>query len=236
MVTAAYLSRDKTLMDEVLNNKDFHADNQKLFKLLERRIAKIFIFKLIYGGTPFGYSVDPMFNHLSNSVHFWTKLVDQFYEKYSGVKKWHEELVRKVVDTGRLIMPTGREYHYPRQDVVNRLWYWRPKILNYPVQGTGADIVCIGRVTAAKRLATMYDRGRVLWQSTVHDSIDLDVDFDEQGAYNIAYEIEKSFNDVPLNFYRLFGVNFDLPINVEVTYGPNLEDQKPYASNHSTSK
>lgn len=238
VVTAAYLSRDKTLMEEVLSQKDFHADNQKLLQLPPgpdgRRMAKIFIFKLIYGGTDYGYSIDPLFNHLSTSKAYWTKRIEEFYEKYSGMHKWHEELVRTVINSGRLVMPTGREYHFPVRDVINRQWYWKPKILNYPVQGTGADLVCIGRVTAWKRLRR--NGASVLWQSTVHDSIDLDVlDKEPKVWYNVCKIVNESIMDVPTNFFRLFGVKFDLPINAEIKVGPNLQDMELYVpANHST--
>jgi len=123
-------------------------------------------------------------------------------------------------------MPTGRVYSFPREDVANRLWFWRPKILNYPVQGLGADLVAIGRVTAWKRLHKQ--NLPVFWQSTVHDSIDLDVDNDLETCYNICTIVKKAIQDVPLNFERLFNVPFDLPLNSEISIGPNLKDQKEW--------
>lgn len=232
LVTAAYLSRDPTMIEELSRGVDLHADNQKRFQLPDRRIAKIFVFKLIYGGTDYGYSIDPLFNHLSKSKAYWTELIGEFYKKYSGIQKWHESLVRTVVNTGCLKMPTGRTYDYPVRDVVNRLWYWRPKILNYPVQGTGADLVCIGRVTAWKRLRA--NNIPVLWQSTVHDSLDIDVlDKDPKVWYNICKIVNESIMDIPVNFYRLFGVKFDLPINAEIKFGPNLANTELYVpENH----
>lgn len=222
------------MMSEISSGFDSHSDNQKRFGLPDRRTAKIFVFKLIYGGTDFGYSVDPMFNHLSNSKKYWTKLIDEFYKKYAGVRKWHEKIVSEVVDTGRLVMPTGREYHYPVKDVIDRMWYWKPKILNYPVQGTGADLVCIGRVTAYKRLRS--GSWPVIWQSTVHDSLDIDVlDNSLEVVYNICRIIDQSIKDIPTNFYRLFGVEFNLPISAEIQFGPNLANTELYVpANHST--
>lgn len=219
------------MMDELSHGVDLHADNQKRFQLPDRRIAKIFVFKLIYGGTDYGYSIDPMFNHLSTSVKFWTELIEEFYKKYKGIRTWHDSLVREVVNTGRLVMPTGREYHFPVRDVVHRMWYWKPKILNYPVQGTGADLVCIGRVTAWKRLR--QNNQPVIWQSTVHDSVDVDtLDKDPKVWYNVCSIVNQSINDVPTNFYRLFGKTFDLPINAEIGFGPNLQDLTPYDPTH----
>ena len=72
----------------------------------------------------------------------------------------------------------------------------------------------------------------VLFQSTVHDSVDLDVppppetlDIPPEEWYNRYIEIvKKSIEDIPTNFYRVFGINFDLPVSCEIGYGPNLKD------------
>lgn len=233
LVTAAYLSRDPVMSQEIVDQSnggpDIHATNMQVFRIKDRRDAKIFVFKLLYGGTAWGFARQPDFAHISTSVKFWEKLIDTFYKKYSGVAAWHEQLVREVVNTGKLVMPTGREFHYPQRDVIDRIWFWRPKILNYPVQGTGADLVCIGRVTAWKRIR-QAQLSPVYWQSTVHDSVDLDVA--PNLVYNVCDVVDKSFRDVPKNFERLFGQKFDLPVNVEIEFGKNLKETTKYVSNY----
>src|ERR1700674_820641 len=114
-------------------------------------------------------------------------------------------------------MPTGRRFEFDRADVAKRLWFWRPKILNYPVQGTGADLVAIGRVTCWKRLRALGLPH--LWVSTVHDSLDLDISLDKglETCYNVCRLIKSSIEDVPTNFERLFEVKFDLPITANIS-------------------
>ena len=122
-------------------------------------------------------------------------------------------------------MPTGRRFDFDRSEVINREWFWRPKILNYPVQGTGADLVSIGRVTMWKRLKKAGLP--VLFTSTVHDSVDLDTP--KEVCYNSVCQIVKeSIEDIPINFERLFNTKFDLPVTCEISYGPNLKDQTAY--------
>ena len=175
----------------------------------------------MYGGTGYGFANQIEFQHISKSPKHWDKLIEEFYNKYKGVKAWHEKLVREVCSTGRLVMPTGRTWVFPIKDVLERLWYWRSKILNYPVQGTGADLVCIGRVTAWKRLR--QSSLPVIWQSTVHDSLDLDIP--PEIDYNIVCKVvDKAIKDIPTNFYRLFGVKFNVPISAEIKFGPSLGD------------
>ena len=225
LVTAAYLSRDETLIGEIKAGTDIHEANRARFDLPERRIAKIFVFRLIYGGQAYSYAHDSDFNFISKDVKYWQEVIDAFYYKYKGIRKWHEELVQQVLKTGRLVMPTGRTFVWDRLDVAKRLWFHTPKILNYPVQGTGADLVAIARVTMHRRLAKAGIK--VLFISTVHDSIDIDLN----PCYNI-YEackiVEQSIKDVPINFERLFGIPFDLPLSCETSFGPTLKNTISY--------
>lgn len=225
------------MMEELRTGFDIHADNQKRFNLPERVLAKIFVFKLLYGGTAYGFAQQVEFEHISKDQKFWQHLIDEFYNKYKGVHKWHEKIVREVCSTGRLVMPTGREFHYPIRDVVEKLWYWRSKILNYPVQGTGADLVSIGRVSAWRRISTSLGSD-CKWISTVHDSIDLDVPEGLDKTGNLWYNsickiVNQAINDIPTNFYRLFGHTFNVPISAEIYYGPNLGELTEWRESQS---
>ncbi len=56
--------------------------------------------------------------------------------------------------------------------------------------------------------------------NTVHDSII--VDFDSKVCDNISIVkiVDQCFTDIPLNFKKLFGVEFNLPMRVECQVGP----------------
>lgn len=231
LVAAAYLSRDSVLSGEIRANTDIHEDNKKRFGFPQRRDAKVFIFRILYGGSAGGFANSPLFNHISSSKAYWQKVIDEFYVKYPGIARWHEDLVRRVLDTGSLEMPTGRVFLFDRSDVASRTWFWRSKILNYPVQSLGADLVSIGRVTMWKRLKKAG--APVLFVATVHDSVDLDVDLKgldkpEEMCYNVCRVVKSSIEDIPLNFERLFGVSFDLPVGCEIGYGPSLGELTKY--------
>ena len=57
IVVAAQLSGDKVLQREIINGEDIHANNMAAFKLPSRLIAKIFVFRLIYGGSAYSTTV-----------------------------------------------------------------------------------------------------------------------------------------------------------------------------------
>ncbi len=229
-VTVVWFAQDKVGMHEIVTGVDQHAVNQQVFGLPERRIAKIFVFRLIYGGSKWAYALDPDFNWISKTPNYWQKVIDKFYEKYAGIAVQHAAWIREATTTSRLVMPTGRTYEFIRYENKRGELEWpRTQIVNYPVQGTGHDIVTIARVSLWKRIkADEYFKSRVLFVSTVHDSIVLDVMDEvwtnEEQRGRLFSLIHNVFNDVPDNFFKLFGVKLNLPIQAEISYGVNLLD------------
>ena len=172
VVCAAYLSKDVTMYQELNDMVDMHTENQKALGLPEgkegRGIAKIFLFRIIYGGSIF--HKDPNFVSVSTNRKFWDKKLELFFEKYYGLKKWHSHLLRTVADTGMLVAPTGRTYKFEYvRDYKGDLKLPDTQIKNWIVQGLGADIVSILRVDFYKRFKEADLPG--LFINTVHDSI-----------------------------------------------------------------
>jgi DNA polymerase I-like protein with 3'-5' exonuclease and polymerase domains len=218
VVGAAYLSRDPVLLSEVRDGVDLHARNMEVLKLPERRIAKFFIFRIIYGGTEDGFASDAMFADVSTDKGYWRELIDEFYRKYSGLKRWHDNLVTEVMSTGVIVVPSGRVFPFKKQ------WNkWpRTQILNYPVQGFSADLMVLARVLFARKL---HDSGAVCdLVCTVHDSIVVDCRPDVVGA--VVGLVKETWEELPAFFERCFGVALDVPMTVEVQVGPNWKDME----------
>lgn len=214
-IGATYLSQDKVAIDEIWNQVDQHADNQARFNLPSRSIAKTFVFRLIYGGSAYSYANDPNFKEIGNE-DFWQSIIDQFYAKYQDLSKWHEQLLATVKRDRQLVMPTGRIYKFNSEIKYGREVFPRTKILNYPVQGLGADLMAIARVSLANRLK---DKEGIKLVNTIHDSIFLDYDDKQHDTLELVKLVDTCFNDVPKNFKKLFGVDFNLPIRVECEVG-----------------
>lgn len=64
----AYLSQDQVLMKELIEGLDVHGSNQEAFGLPSRLIAKVFVFRLIYGGSAYSYAHDPDFMGVTVSL------------------------------------------------------------------------------------------------------------------------------------------------------------------------
>jgi DNA polymerase I-like protein with 3'-5' exonuclease and polymerase domains len=216
-VGATYFSQDKVAMQEIWDGVDQHADNQDRFGLPSRLIAKTFVFRLIYGGSAYSYAHDPNFRDIGNEV-FWQKIIDKFYKKYEGLQKWHDLILFKAKKAGRLVMPTGRTYYYEPEIKHDKAYWPRTKILNYPVQGLGADLMAIARVSLRNRFK---EHEGVKLVNTVHDSIILDFDTRVWDNSSIVNLVDKCFSDIPKNFKKLFGYPFNLPMRVECQIGPS---------------
>lgn len=224
---AAYLSQDPILRKEVAEGFDMHESNRVILGLPSRLIAKIFVFRLIYGGSAYAYSVDSDFAECFYSIKKWQDIIDKFYDKYRGLAQWHNEILRTAIQTGCLKMPTGREYNFTAgRDYKGEIKWPRPTILNYPVQGLGADIMAIARVDFAARFSKAKSTGLTgSIINTVHDSIEVDVETieDVRRTSKIFFEV---FQDIPKSFESVFGIKYNLPMFCEVSYGPNRKDLK----------
>src|ERR1700694_2302909 len=117
-VTCCFLSGDKIGREELSQGIDFHARNQERLGLPSRIVAKTFAFRSIYcdetSGGAYGFSTDPDFKSVSSSQRWWQKRIDEFFNTYSGIAKWHSQLLHQVGATGRLITDYGREYPFFR--------------------------------------------------------------------------------------------------------------------------
>ena len=214
---AAFLSQDPVLIKELVDGLDIHTDNQTRFGLPSRLIAKIFVFRLLYGGSAYSYANDPEFMEISKSEKYWQAIIDAYYEKYKGIKQWHIKLVREAVETGKVIRSTGRVYCFQKYNGN----YKDTQIKNYIVQGTGADIMALARVSFFNRLKKLNYKDCLL-VNTVHDSIVLDCKAEYLDV--VGETLHAVFKDIPANFKKLFGTDFNVPMTCEVLYGNNWEE------------
>lgn len=223
VVCAAFLSQDKVLYKELNDGVDIHGENQKIFGFEERVTAKIFKFKLLYGAMEYGFANDPDMNFISTNVNYWKKIIDKYYSKYTGIAAWHEKIIREVSKTSRLEMFTGRTYEW---DLMKFGSFKVPttQVKNYPVQGLGADVVSIARVSLHRRWKHANITGCLV--NTIHDSLVADVH---------PREVDKTvdlfnsvFSDLPSNISRIFGVQWDLRTSVEVLVGHNMLEMEEW--------
>ncbi len=225
-VVGTELSQDKVAIQEILDAVDQHTLNQEYFGLPSRLIAKKFIFRLIFGGSAYTYANDPDFTDVSTSAKFWQEVIDKFNTKYKGWNTWWTKLIQEAVTTGKIVNPyTKRTYLYEaRRNYKGELDWSITTIKNYIIQGCAADIMSIARVSFMRRFRDLKIPGVLV--NTVHDSIVVDIpdEYVDQ-VVKLFYSV---FEDIPENFYRLFGVRFSVPIRCEVSIGNNMKNLTEY--------
>jgi DNA polymerase I-like protein with 3'-5' exonuclease and polymerase domains len=214
---AAFLSQDATAIREVSDGFDVHNYTASVItaagQKTSRQDAKAHTFAPLYGASGFGRTK-------AEAAYY-----QQFTEKYSGIAAWHQRLAKEALNTGKITIPSGREYSFP--DVTRRQHggvTFFTQIKNYPVQGFAtADIVPIALLHIDKLLDGMQS----CVVNTVHDSIVIDIHPDEQE------QVIAVINDTNLVLKTLvdehWNIDFNVPLLLESKIGPNWLDTKDVA-------
>ena len=213
---AAFLSQDKTAIEEVTTGFDVHSYTAQVItdagQNMSRQEAKAHTFAPLYGASGFGRTP-------AEAAYY-----EQFTKKYSGIGKWHKELAREALGTGKIKTPSGREFSFP--DVTRRangsVTYFT-QIKNFPVQSFAtADIVPISLIYIDRLLGANQMQSCIV--NTVHDSIVIDVHPDEKDK---VLRIINAANDKLLSIVnKKWNLDFNVPLLLEAKIGPNWLDTK----------
>lgn len=175
----------------------------------------------MYGATAYGYSVDSDFLEVRYKQDQWQDVIDKFYAKYYGIAAWHKSLIHEAQSTGRIRAISGA--YYPISPDYTKKEPWPLTIIkNYPVQGTGADLVMLARLRANQLL--MQSGLEALLVCSVHDS--LVADCPKKNVLAVAKLLKQAIEEIPGMVQRIWKYNFVLPMSSEVLVGPNLFDME----------
>ena len=211
---AAFLGQDKVAMKEVSTGFDVHAYTAKVItdagQPTSRQEAKAHTFAPLYGAS--GYGRTPAE----------ARYYQQFTKKYSGIAKWHGELAKEALNTGKIRTPSGREFAFP--DVIRRYngsVSHFTQIKNYPVQSFAT--ACIVPVVLL-HIDGLLKELKSCIVNTVHDSIVIDVHPNETQQ---VIDIISETNDVLKNIIdKQWDIDFNVPLMLEAKIGKNWLDTK----------
>lgn len=231
--TAAFLSQDPIMMQEIHDGIDQHTETcislmELPFSEENRVSAKAFNFRMIYADEDkswYGFFMDS--NMPSFSRNKWKDLVIGFYNKYNGLREQHFKDVQEVSKKGFLRGPTGRLWYFHKESKKGGyLDYSTNKIYNYPIQGTAGDIIKVATIEIRKRLPK-----EILIIMFVHDSIV----FDTPPEYLdlIAEVCLQVFSDIPKYMKKYFNINWNVPIKGAVEFGNSWGGTKKYESSRT---
>lgn len=180
----------------------------------------------IFRGSGWSFANDPDFMHVSTSSAFWDGMNEKFYAKYHGLDKQHKRWMDTVASGKAIEGPLGRSWKLEmKRDYHGELKLPVTQLVNLPVQGTGADIMMLARLSANKRIKAADIKADFI--STVHDSLVWDTT--EEFLVPIRDICDQVFADIPKNIKRLFGYEWTVPMACEAKYGPNMKEMSKFS-------
>jgi len=231
---AVSLSQDPVGIKEILGGEDTHSKNQEAFQLPSRLIAKIFLFRTIFRGSGWAFANDNDFKHVSDSPEFWNEKNAQFYKKYAGLDKWHHSLAQLCASKKPIVGFSGREWlvvpkFNERSKQEELPW---PTFTNFPVQGSGADLMMLARISMLKRMKTRNMKSILI--STVHDSIVADCPDEEVEEIHLLFH--EVFSDLQKNVKKVFNYDLPVPFPCETKFGVNMKEMEKFKQQPSMEK
>jgi len=171
------------------------------------------------------------------------KFIKSYYARYPLLKKWQDANLLAVeasrVSSGKrspeglplgrgfLRSKTGRLYSFlegPAPEYANTPTSFKPtEIKNYPSQGFATGDI-IGEMCGIlfRKIRKTSMKGHLLMINTVHDSLVFDCDI--LYATRAINFIRRTLEDAPGYIKARFGIDFDVPLKIEIKVGPTWGD------------
>jgi DNA polymerase I-like protein with 3'-5' exonuclease and polymerase domains len=179
--------------------------------------AKVFNFRMIFGGTEWGFYLD--INMPSFSIKKWRRIILSFWKKYHGLAEFHKANIKFVYRNGYIKIPTGRWFKFNKKHLKGGEYgYAINQIKNYPIQGmSGGDILPLMAVIIRRGMRKMGLKSKLVL--TVHDSIVFDYLSEERDRLaRLCYNVGNNLGVYIKNYYK---IDWNVDLECEVEVGPN---------------
>ena len=227
-----------TYEEALFRCKDESYEEYKLWKK-RRTGCKEFSFQRAYGAGAAAISYTT-----GMDIEDIKQMIEAEEAMYPGVVIYNEKVEKEVNRTGvpfrdpqrgfrsfrrgYYTSPTGCRYSFRSWDAPKFLKdkgindsFSPPELKNYPVQGTGGEIVqMILGVLWRHFCGTDNYGGKALLVNTVHDCVWIDYHPDVE--QELAANVKRIMESVPEELMRRFGMEVTVPFPVEVECGPNM--------------
>lgn len=212
----AHLSADKVFCHAFANDEDIHTRTAaEVFGLFPemvtsemRRQAKTINFGIIYGQGAFS---------LAKQLGIARKIAEEFIatykQRHSGAIDFLDSCIRGAEEKGYVTTILGRRLPIPdiRSTNGNVLAFARRNAINYPIQGSAADIIKCAMLKVHARIRSEKLQSRLIMQ--VHDELVFEVPSDELIRMETLVEEEMSR-----------AVETNVPLKVDISYGANWSE------------
>lgn len=209
----AHYSEDPVLLEAFEIGEDIHTRtaaevfdlDPKMVTPEMRRMAKTINFGIIYGMGPIKLAKE-----LGISKKVAQAYLDNYYERYKGVKDFKEKVVSQAVQNGYVATLLKRRRYLPNINSENGNLRGEAEraAINTPIQGTAADLIKMAMINIADRLKREDLKTKMLLQ--VHDELVFEV---PKGELPVTSKIIK---DEMEGVYRL-----NIPLKVDINWGTN---------------
>ncbi|MCL5408791.1 MAG: DNA polymerase I [Candidatus Omnitrophica bacterium] len=218
----AHFSEDKFLMDAFSKNRDVHLETARILFPAQfdsifqeentsslRRIAKTINFGIMYGMGSYALS-----EQLSCSVEEAQSFIDSYFLKFSGVKKYINDVIESAEKNGYVQTLSGRKRRIPeiKSENRNQREFGKRVAINMPVQGSASDIIKIAMLKIYDKIKKEKLKSRLILQ--VHDELVFEI-------YEKDKDVVGEIKQIMENAYTL-----NVPVTVDVEKGKNYLELK----------
>ena len=212
----AHLSKDKNLTNAFKNNIDVHSSTAaEVFSVAidkvsqdQRRSAKAINFGLMYGMSAFGLT-----RQLGITRAEAQEYLDIYFERYTGVKDYMENIKIKAKEDQFVETIMGRRLYLNEINAANGLRRRAAEraAINAPLQGSAADIIKKAMIDIDKIIANEMPQVKMIMQ--VHDELVF-----EAPADSIEFVKTKITNAMQTT------VKLSIPLLVDIGTGKNWNE------------
>jgi DNA polymerase-1 len=212
----AHLSKDKNLTHAFNNNLDIHsATAAEVFGVSldevtqdQRRSAKAINFGLMYGMSAFGLT-----RQLDIPRAEAQKYLDTYFERYTGVKEYMENIKAKAKEDMYVETIMGRRLYLNEINAANGLRRQAAEraAINAPLQGSAADIIKKAMIDINKFLNKEMPEVKMIMQ--VHDELIFETP--KQSSEEVLQVMKKMMEEA---------VRLDIPLIAEAAIGENWNE------------
>ncbi len=212
----AHLSGDKVFCHAFANDEDIHTRTAaEVFGLFPemvtpdmRRQAKTINFGIIYGQGAFSLA-----KQLGISRKTAEEFITAYRERHSGAMEYLDSCIKQAEETGSVTTILGRRLPIPdiHSSNGNVLAFARRNAINYPIQGSAADIIKAAMIRVDSRIRLEQLNSRLIMQ--VHDELVFEVPEDELVKMErlVVEEMGRA-------------VEARVPLKVDINYGANWSE------------
>jgi len=214
----AHVSDDKTMIEAFKNDEDIHTQvASKVFEIPIEEVtkelrskAKAVNFGIVYGISDFGLAEQLLVPKKTAKQY-----IEQYLDKYNGIKCFMENIVNKAKDEGYVETLFKRKREIPEMKSPNYMvrQFGSRVAMNTPIQGTAADIMKIAMINVYQKLKEEKMKSKMIVQ--VHDELIIEAVQEEKEK--VTQILKECMENV---------IELKVPLKVEASEGKNWCEAK----------